>query len=389
MSHHREGGSAVDALLELPPYGLTAEAKTAALTSAVYEELGFHYEHCPPFQTWCHKQKFRPQDGGGDLASVPFLPVGIFKRMLLCSVPDEQVVRVLTSSATSSQTPSRIVLDQVTRTRQMRSLTSILMHRIGGRRRPFIILDTPPASEAGASTELSARAAGMRGYLMAATEKEYVLKNDAAGLTLDVDKLIDVIERFKAQKTPFCLLGYTYVLYRYVVAILREKGVHLELPENATILHFGGWKKLGHQAVTRNVLNSHTAEVFGVAPQAICDVYGFTEQLGVIYPDGIDGIKRTPTYSEVFVRDPNTLEVLPDGQTGLLEFVCPLPHSYPGVAVLLDDLGRVVTRDPGPDGATGTGFEIVGRAPRAEPRGCGDTLPAQVYQSVASANTAC
>jgi len=45
------------------------------------------------------------------------------------------------------------------------------------------------------------------------------------------------------------------------------------------------------------------------------------------------------------------------------------------MAVLLDDLGRVVTRAAGPDGAGGTGFEVVGRAPQAEPRGCGDTLP--------------
>lgn len=386
MSDHPESGSAVDALLELPPYGLSAEAKASALGQAVGEELAFHYEHCDLFQKWCRKQGFRPQEEIRDLAAVPFLPVGIFKRLLLSSVADEQIVRVLTSSATSSQTPSRIVMDQVTRTRQMRVLTSILMHRIGGRRRPFVILDTPPAVEMPASSELSARAAGMRGYLMAATEKEYVLKSDVSGLTLDLDRLIDVVERFKSQNTPFCLLGYTYVLYRYVVAALREKGVRLELPENATILHFGGWKKLGHQAVTREALNAHAAEVFGVAPQAICDVYGFTEQLGVIYPDGVDGIKRTPVYSEVFVRDPRTLEVVTDGETGLLEFICPLPHSYPGVAVLLDDLGRIVTRDPGPGGMMGTGFEVVGRAPRAEPRGCGDTLPARVYESFSRSN---
>lgn len=387
MNLHREGGSAVDALLELPPYGLTTEAKTAALIRAVREELVFHYEHCPLFQKWCRRQGFRPQDEISDLASVPFLPVGIFKRLLLCSVPNEQIVRVLTSSATSSQTPSRIVLDQVTRNRQIRALTSILMHRIGGQRRPFIILDTPPESETVTTSELSARAAGMRGYLMAATRKEYVLKNSATGLTLDLDKLIDLVDGFKAQGTPFCVLGYTYVLYRHVVAALRDEGVCLELPENATILHFGGWKKLHHHAVTPAVLNAHTAEVFGIASHAICDVYGFTEQLGVIYPDGIDGIKRTPSYSEVFVRDPRTLDVLPDGETGLLEFVCPLPHSYPGVAVLLDDLGRIVTRDPGPNGTMGTGFEIVGRAPQAEPRGCGDTLPAQVYESITNRGT--
>jgi hypothetical protein len=69
------------------------------------------------------------------------------------------------------------------------------------------------------------------------------------------------------------------------------------------------------------------------------------------------------------------LEIVPDGTVGLLEFVCPLPQSYPGIAVLLDDMGRIVARDADSDGWQGTGFEIVGRAERAETRGCGDTMP--------------
>jgi hypothetical protein len=94
-----------------------------------------------------------------------------------------------------------------------------------------------------------------------------------------------------------------------------------------------------------------------------------------VYPDGPDGLKRVPTYAEVIVRDPQTLEPLADGRTGLLEFISPLPHSYPGVAVLLDDLGRIVPGSAGPDGAEARALEIVGRVPHAEIRGCGDTLP--------------
>jgi phenylacetate-coenzyme A ligase PaaK-like adenylate-forming protein len=110
---------------------------------------------------------------------------------------------------------------------------------------------------------------------------------------------------------------------------------------------------------------------------SIVDIYGFTEQLGVIYADDSQGVKRAPTYAEVLVRDPRTLEVVPDGAVGLLEFICPLPHSYPGIAVLLDDMGRIISRD----GEQGTGFEVLGRAEQAEARGCGDTLPRQVYDA--------
>ena len=96
--------------------------------------------------TWCDKHGFDPRRGVTDLARVPFLPVNIFKRLSLCSVPETEVVRVLTSSATSSQVPGRISLDQTTRNRQMRALAAILSHRIGGERRPFIVLDVPPDS---------------------------------------------------------------------------------------------------------------------------------------------------------------------------------------------------------------------------------------------------
>jgi len=370
--------SAVETLLNQPPYGLDPAAKRALLLPALCESLVHHYEHCDLFRRWCEKRRFHPHDGIDDPAAVPFLPVGVFKRLLLRSTPEDRVVRVLTSSATTSQTPSQIVLDQVTRNRQMRALISILVHRLGGRRRPFIVLDVPPAP-ATADRELSARIAGMRGYLMAATKTEYVLRGDGDRPSLDIDKLTALVEQFRTAGEPFCLLGYTYLLYRYAVVPLREAGLRLRLPDDAAILHFGGWKKLRDQAVGREELVAQTAETFGVAPRAICDIYGFTEQLGVIYPDDAEGIKRVPAYSEVFVRDPRTLEIVPDGQTGFLEFVCPLPHSYPGVAVLLDDLGRIVTRRPGADGSQGTGFEVVGRAPQTESRGCGDTLPAAVY----------
>ncbi|GAG16306.1 unnamed protein product, partial [marine sediment metagenome] len=133
--------SRVDQLLSLPPFGLSAEAKTAALLPAVREELTYHYEHCAPFQKWCRRHDFDPHDPIEDLAAVPFLPANIFKQMTLRSVPDEQVVRVLASSATSSQIPARVALDTITRNRQIRSLAAILTHLLGGRRRPFVILD--------------------------------------------------------------------------------------------------------------------------------------------------------------------------------------------------------------------------------------------------------
>lgn len=361
--------SACDDLLNLPPYGVPAEAKAAALLAAARESLAHHVANCPAYARWFRQQEFDLHGPLTSVANVPFLPVGIFKRMFLASVAEGQIVRVLASSGTSGQTPSRIPLDQVTRNRQMKALAAILAHRLGAQRRPFLILDAPPDRSALEDSELSARVAGMRGYLMAATEQEYALARDGGRLALDLPRVRAAIARWTAAGKPFCLLGYTYLLYESVIHPLYEDRQRLELPPSTFVLHFGGWKKLARQAVTKAVLNERASAVFGLPPCAIVDIYGFTEQLGVIYPDDERGVKRVPSYSEVLVRDPRTLAVVPDGEVGLLEFVCPLPHSYPGVAVVLDDMGRIVSRDGD------TAFEIVGRAEKAEVRGCGDTLP--------------
>ena len=370
--------SATDDLLNLPPYGLPPEVKSAALLPAVREQIAHHREHCPPYARWLRHLGFDPQTPLRGLADVPWLPVGIFKRLYLSSVAESQVVRVLTSSGTSSQVPSRIPLDQTTRNRQMKALGAILAHRLGGQRRPFLIFDAPPEKDTAADRQLSARVAGMRGYLLAATEQEYALRREGHHLRLDRDKVLALVRRWSAEGKPFCLLGYTYLLYECVVRPLREEGLRIELPPSTFVLHFGGWKKLRGQAVTKPLLTDHAAAVFGLAAGSIVDIYGFTEQLGVIYPDDPHGVKRAPTYADVLVRDPRSLEIVPDGAVGLLEFVCPLPHSYPGIAVLLDDVGRILARDPAGDGSQGTAFEVLGRAERAEARGCGDTLPATV-----------
>ena len=373
-------GPLTDALLKQPPYRSSPDQEL--FRGALREAIMHHCEGCPPFARWYRKQGMDPQAEIADPAALPFLPVSIFKRLNLQSVGDDKVVRTLKSSATSSQTPSQVALDAVTRDRQIRSLANIMGGMIGGQRRPFIVLDA--AGDATATRELSARVAGLRGYLIMASEVHHVLESRQGDLALNAERLEGLVRDFAARGVPICLLGYTYVLYRHTVLPLLEQGLRLQLPPGSFVLHFGGWKRLEQQAVNRERLNRDVEQVFAMDPPNIRDIYGFTEQLGVIYPDDGRGVRTAPAYSDVFVRDPMTLKPMPDGATGLLQFVSPVPYSYPGVSVLLDDIGRIVSRDGCPDGRYGTRFEVVGRARGAEIRGCGDTLAEQVYQPAAA-----
>ena len=59
---------------------------------------------------------------------------------------------------------------------------------------------------------------------MAATEQEYALTRDGDRLVLDRDKVRAAVARWTAAGKSFCLLGYTYLLYEYVVRLLADEG---------------------------------------------------------------------------------------------------------------------------------------------------------------------
>jgi hypothetical protein len=259
--------------------------------------------------------------------------------------------------------------------RQVKTLMWLLGEFLGKKRRPFVIVDVDPSSVKPGQHTISARTAAIRGFLAAASSASYCMTASGNGdnLKIDIDALTEQLTQLQAENKEIVLFGFTYVLYVYAAKQLREKGIKFSLP-NATVIHIGGWKKLQSEAVDKKTFNKDISEVFGVPENKVLDIYGFTEQLGLVYIDCADGLKRVPVTSEIIIRDTRTLEPVPDGETGLIELITPMPNSYPGIAVLLDDIGRIVTREPAEDNRYGTAFEIVGRAKKAEVRGCGDIM---------------
>lgn len=363
----------IEALLRQPPYALDGGEKVKRLIPAVQAALEHHYEHCPAFKTLCEKRGFNPHHGVNDLSEVPYLPAQLFKQMMLTSTDGDGSLVTLRSSATRSGIPSRIVVDALTARRQKRTVASILSSYLGPERLPFVVCDADPSALGETSARLTARGAAIRGFLLASSGVDYVMTADADGrLHLDANLLRAVLDRVGCGGR-IRLFGFTAILHQAVTQ-LQQQGVRLSLPD-AMVLHIGGWKRLQERAVTKEAFTALLVEVLGVSPSRVIDVYGFTEQIGMIYPDCEQGVKHTPVFAEVIVRDPRTLQPADDGQEGLLQFIFPIPHSYPGVSVITDDVGKILSRAPCGCGRNGTSFVVLGRAPAAEPRGCGDLMP--------------
>ncbi len=361
--------SNMDRLFSCEPYAPVRESREAFM-QAVRDELVFHYENNEMYRSFCKRKGFSPY-GSFRPEDIPPVAVSVFKNLggSLSSVCPDDIKLRLQSSATSG-VPSTVVVDRITSKRQAKAMVKVVQSFIGKHLRPFLVMDIDPRS--GYGRDLGARFAAVSGYLKFSSKTGYFLKTRQDGTSyFDVEYMKSFIG--ETGDTPVILFGFTYILFSNVLKEIGDKKIDIKLPEGSKVLHIGGWKKLESEKVSREEFNDRISECFGIRPEDVIDVYGFTEQMGLNYPDCEDGWKRTSVFSEVIARDPVTHDVLPYGKEGVLEFVTPIPHSYPGNAVLTDDLGIVMAPSEC-GGKYGTRFRVTGRMKKAEVRGCGDIL---------------
>lgn len=364
-------GYLTEELLNKAPFREVSEKEQSDFfVRALMEEMCFHYDNNELYRSFCDKKSFNPHEFHGELAEIPPIQVSVFKELggRLSSVGREQIKLTLQSSATSG-TPSSVPVDAITSKRQAKAMVKVIGEFIGNERKPFLVMDVDPRS--GFREILGARYAAVSGYLNFASKVGYFLKvNEKGTYYFDIDGINEFIANIKE---PVVVFGFTYILYSEVIKPFLEKNIQFKLPEGSKIIHIGGWKKLENVKVDKETFNKYASHLFGISENNVIDIYGFTEQMGLNYPDCPCGCKHTSLYSDVIVRDVVTKEELSCGKTGVLEFLTPIPHSYPGNAVLTDDLGELVEGHC-PYNRSGKRFRILGRLKKAEIRGCGDIL---------------
>lgn len=357
------------ALLDLPPFGLSQADKRARLLPMLRTLTEHHAERCLPYRNVLDRvfggiRRLRIDR----LEDVPFLPVTLFKTHTLSSVPESEVIKVLTSSGTTGQEPSRVFLDPETASVQSAVLVKVAQHFLGKERLPMVILDHAGVVRDRGSR--SARGAGILGMAQFGHRPFYALRED---MTLEEAGLAAYLEQAAGRRV--LLFGFTFMVWQYLVQALERAGRRLDLP-GGILVHSGGWKKLQDAAVDPRAFRERVQAATGV--ERVINFYGMVEQVGGVYFENPIHQLHAPIYSEVIVRDPVTLEPLPDGQPGLIQVLSCLPTSYPGHSLLTEDLGAIRGVDPEGTGMGGRCFEILGRVPKAELRGCSDTFTARV-----------
>ena len=353
------------ALAELftrPPFSIPQAEKEERLLGELTQMVARHRLGCDPYR--------RITDVVGallqtyeSLADLPYLPVSLFKTHRLSSVPTDQVFKVMTSSGTTGQAVSRVILDRHTADLQSRALSTVMARVLGNQRTPMIIIDTPNVVKD--RKMFSARGAGILGMLPFGRRHFYAL-NDA--MELDNFGLRDFLDRHSGQ--PVLLFGFTFMVWKYFLQALTNSGVAIDL-SRGVLIHSGGWKRLADEAVGNAQFKSALKEATGL--DRVHNFYGMVEQVGSVFLEGDDGFLYPPNFADVIVRDPQTWEPAPQGTPGVVEVLSVLPRSYPGHVLLTEDLGVVHGVGEPADGWAGKQLEILGRVPRSELRGCSDT----------------
>ena len=337
-------------LMDQDPFGLPRVAKSA-LHSRWLADLGAHHRaSCPPYDRLCTI-----------IGDCPALPVRLFKEYDLKSVPDDEVVKTMTSSGTTGQRVSKIYLDRETSARQTRVLAKTVSAFTGKGRMPMLVIDSQAVLKN--RNMFSARGAGILGFSMLGRDITYALDEN---MELDLEMISAFVDRHAGEQV--ILFGFTFMIWQYFCCALKAKGMALDL--HGTMIHGGGWKKLADQKVSNDEFKRVVSETCGV--ERVCNYYGMVEQTGSIFMECECGHLHASVFNDVIIVDPLTFEDKPSGR-GLVKCISLLPTSYPGQVLLTEDEGEILGEDDCPCGRKGKYFAVHGRLKGAEIRGCSDT----------------
>jgi phenylacetate-coenzyme A ligase PaaK-like adenylate-forming protein len=347
---------------ELSPYGIHKSNKASMLLDELNGLNSHHYSSCKQYKKlidtiWHGRVSYV------SLEDLPYLPVRIFKHHDLISVPQQQVVKTMTSSGTSGQMVSRIFLDKTTASRQVKVLSEIIGDFIGAHRLPMLVIDAKGTLTNRFS--FSARAAGILGFSMFGRDPCFALDDD---MSLNVERVTNFLQKYENSKV--LLFGFTAIVWERLIKCLESTREPLPL-SRGILIHGGGWKKLNSQAVTNEEFKKRLCAVTGIS--AVHNYYGMVEQTGSIFMECDADRLHVSRYSHLIVRDPVTLKPLGHRKIGLIQILSNIPYSYPGHSLLTEDRGELLGEDDCPCGRLGQTFRIHGRLAQAEVRGCSDT----------------
>lgn len=322
--------------------------------------FAYQYGRNRPYAAYCRARGKTPESIA-DWREIPALPTDAFKAADLTTVPPEEarVVYVTSGTTGGGEKRGRHLLPD-TRLYDAALLPNFRQHVLPD-------LDSIRALVLGPTARFFPESS--LGHMHTRILEQ--LGASGSGIFWEEDGprlscLARALEKAEAEATPVCLLGTAFGFVQ-LLDWLEGQGRAFRLAPGSRIMDTGGYKGRSRE-VPKDALYALYGERLGVPLSHVVNEYGMTEMGSQFYDntlrDHLRGMARPrqkipPPWVRVQVADPETLAPLPEGKPGLLRHF-DLANLHSVAAIQTDDFG--VWR--------GDGFEILGRAAGAEPRGC-------------------
>jgi hypothetical protein len=183
--------------------------------------------------------------------------------------------------------------------------------------------------------------------------------------TIDFGGLLPTLESVAAGSQPVTIFG-TAFSFLQLLDFLAERQLRLALPRGSQVMETGGYKNRS-RFLPKNELHALITQQLGIGRENIICEYGMSELSSQAYdleiqpPSAILDSRafHFPPWARVKIISPESGCEVAEGEPGLVR-VFDLANVFSVAAIQTEDLG--IRR--------GEGFELLGRAQLAEPRGC-------------------
>ncbi len=336
----------------------------AAFEVAARALFTFQYDHIAPYRKYCDVRGVTPSS----LPSwdrIPGVPTEIFKTIDLCSFdPAGAAVTFMTSGTTQGTRGKHYLRRTDTYAASIAPWLDAFLLPDGSRLRTLVLAPSRATDPHSSLSWMLQWAVDHRG----ATGSRFLWGSDGP----DLDATMTELSRASDSGHPVMLMATARALEALYEQALAGGRV-VALPQGSRVMETGGFKG-AEQTMDGEALRAELGRALALRPEAIVSEYGMTELGSQGYHPALRGAldketrRRLPHGSRRFVFppwcrvrtvDPDTLEVLPQGERGLLAF-WDLSNVDSVIAVQTADEGIVT------DGCV----ELFGRAEGATPRGC-------------------
>ncbi len=319
--------------------------------------FAYQNEHNLPYQRFCLARRQTPETVSR-WQDIPAVPTVAFKELDLTCGPPEKIFRTSGTTRGQEKRGRHLVPDlQLYRESALAHFAACVLP--DHRRSPMLALI--PSPEARPDSSLTQMATWvMQAY--GETGSAYFI--DPHGIHLDA--FTEAVYQAQREGVPVCILAITSALVAFFDQC-EAKGRSFSLPGGSRIMDTGGNKGAGRVISRKGFLQS-CWKYLKIAGYYCVNEYGMTEMASQFYDNVLYNRSRRsneprykigPAWTRTVVVDPETLQEVPPGQTGILRHF-DLANAGSVLAIQTEDIVYAV----------GDGFEITGRVLGAEPRGC-------------------